>query len=147
MKSLYRRFLDGLRVMKRGLLFLQPSTCFSKNDTRVKKIIDFRIASAIESWIEEKRYLLPQTMQQAADDMGISRDQLSYFFHTYHSTSFLKWRKERRIDEAKALLLSQPDLSLSDLAVSVGINDRSNMRRQFQEVTGMSPSEWVSSVR
>lgn len=85
-------------------------------------------------------------MDEAAADIGVSKEQLSAFFLRYYHTSFYKWRKERRIAEAKTLLLCNPSMSLSELGAVVGIPDRANMRRQFQEETGMTPAQWLGSI-
>ena len=103
-----------------------------------------RTAHALETWTRGRRHLLPTNdMDEAAADIGVSKEQLSGFFLRYYHTSFYKWRKELRIAEAKSLLLRNPSMSLSELGEEVGIVNRANMRRQFLEETGMTPAQWL----
>lgn len=108
---------------------------------------DARTASAIESWVKDKGYCLPDVgIDEVAARLGISRDQLSAYSVNVLKKNFLTWRKELRMEEAKRLLLVDPDRNLTRLAESLGV-DRSNFRRQFEEVTGMSIAQWCDKVR
>ena len=96
-----------------------------------------------------KQYLRqaePTSMEEVAAELNISKAQLSHFFRVFYTMSFLRWRKEIRIEEARKLLLKNPGLSLDRLGYEVGIPDRSNMRRQFQEVTGKTPAQWLKDT-
>lgn len=68
--------------------------------------------------------------------------ELSLFFRIQTGKNFLKWRKERRIEEAKKLLLEDRDIPTLIIGEAVGICDKSNFRRQFKEITGFTPAEW-----
>ena len=96
----------------------------------------------LDKWIREKRWAEDLTMQEIADDLQISREDLSLFFRIQPGKNFLKWRKERRIEEAKKLLLEDRDIPTLIIGEAVGICDKSNFRRQFKEITGCTPAEW-----
>lgn len=96
----------------------------------------------IRGWIEEKRWLEDASMQEVADRIGISRNSLSNYFILNTGKPFLRWRKEMRIEEAKKLLLKEKDLPTGIIGEAVGINDKSNFKRQFREVTGYTPAQW-----
>ncbi|MBO7603385.1 MAG: helix-turn-helix transcriptional regulator [Bacteroidales bacterium] len=96
----------------------------------------------LDKWIREKRWAEDLTMQEIADDLQISREDLSLFFRIQTGKNFLKWRKERRIEEAKKLLLEDRDIPTLIIGEAVGICDKSNFRRQFKEITGCTPAEW-----
>ena len=108
-----------------------------------QKHIESRIGTAVEAWVQDKSYLkyLP-TLDEMAADIGIPSDQLCSYIHMNMRQPVLGWRKELRISEAKELLLSHPDLPLSVVAEMVGIPDKSNFKRQFADLVGMSPREW-----
>ena len=110
----------------------------------LRRSIDRRTAEALKRWTEDGGALSPcRGLGEAADQIGVNKEQLSWYFHRYLHTTFYQWRKEQRIAAAKALLLDDPGISLSELAAGVGIDDKSNMRRQFMEVTGMTPAQWI----
>ena len=96
----------------------------------------------IEQWIDRKRWLADASLQQAADDAGVSKESISRYFRREFGKSFLQWRKEARINEAKTLLLKEKETPTAIIGEAVGINDKSNFRRQFRELVGMTPAQW-----
>ena len=105
---------------------------------------DARTAIAFSRWLEEKKYLEISTEEQAAQEMGIAKEQLAYFCSVTMGKPFKQLRKEYRIYEAKAILKQRPGISLDSLGEIVGIPDKSNFRRQFIEEVGCSPRDWVA---
>ena len=47
-----------------------------------------------------------------------------------------------RIEEAKRLLLENPEMSINIIAELSGFSDRSNFHRQFTKIVGCSPKQW-----
>ena len=107
-----------------------------------KSVLDTDTILKLDKWIREKRWAEDLTMQEIADELQISREELSLFFRIQTRKNFLKWRKERRIEEAKKLLLEDRDIPTLIIGEAVGICDKSNFRRQFKEITGCTPAEW-----
>jgi len=98
---------------------------------------------AIDEWVERKGYLKEMsTLDEVSKDIGVSKEKLSDYFRVVLRKPFLSWRKELRILESKKLLLLYPDLSLSVIGIMVGIDDKSNFRRQFYDVVGLWPTEY-----
>ena len=112
---------------------------FSEAQQRIQQ----RIREAVDTWVEQKGYtkLLP-TLDRLAADIGIPSDQLSVYIKMRTRKSVMAWRKELRIREARQLLLDYPDLPFSMIGMMVGIDDKSNFKRQFEQLTGMSPRAW-----
>ena len=100
------------------------------------------VIKKVEKWIIDKRWNEDRSMLETAGDIGVSQEQLSLYFRVVIGKAFLHWRKEIRIEEAKNLLLKDKSVPMLIIAESVGINDKSNFRRQFKEVTGYTPAEW-----
>lgn len=112
------------------------------NLSNKKSVLKADTILKLDKWIREKRWAEDLTMQEIADDLQISREDLSLFFRIQTGKNFLKWRKERRIEEAKKLLLEDRDIPTLIIGEAVGICDKSNFRRQFKEITGCTPAEW-----
>lgn len=96
----------------------------------------------IERWIESKDWLCDASLQDAADRAGVSKELFSGYFRKVLGKNFLQWRKWARIQEAKTLLLKEKEIPTALIGEAVGINDKSNFRRQFREETGMTPAQW-----
>ena len=109
----------------------------------VQKQIDARIGAVVADWVQGRSYVknLP-TLEDIATDMGVPSDQLSAYIHIHERRHVLAWRKALRIREAMALLRLHPELPISVVGQMVGIPDKSNFKRQFADVVGMSPREW-----
>ena len=99
-----------------------------------------RAIRKINEWIEGKGYCATDmTIAKLCNLLEISKYELSWVCQTIYEDSFLSLRKKLRIQEAERLLVSNPDMPIAHIGEKVGITDRTNFRRQFQEITGMSP--------
>ncbi len=108
-----------------------------------QKMLYKRIGATVDGWVRAKGYTKPlATVGQVAADIGIPADQLNVFVRLRSRKTVLAWRKDLRILEARRLLMSYPDLPVSMVGVMVGIDDKSNFKRQFAEVVGMPPRQW-----
>lgn len=105
--------------------------------------LDARIGAAVQAWLDAKGYLEPlSTVEEIAGRIGIPADQLGVYIRIHYGKSLMGWRKALRIEEAKRLLLAFPDLPFATVGEMVGIQDKSNFRRQFTETVRMTPREW-----
>jgi AraC-like DNA-binding protein len=66
-------------------------------------------------------------------------------FRKSFGVSPYRWLLERRIDYAKALLLTS-DLPIANIALQSGFSDQSTFTRAFGRIVGDSPSRWKRSV-
>ena len=69
------------------------------------------------------------------------------YFRTEIGEDFRTWRLRLRIEEACRIMESDPDLSYEIVAEMSGINDRSNFKKTFTKIKGISPKEWTRSRR
>jgi len=102
-----------------------------------------QVRLTVDEWVAQKRFIkrLP-TLEEIADDIGIPAYLLGIHIRIHESNSVLTWRKELRIREAQDMLLNFPELPISVIGEMVGIDDKTNFKRQFQQVVGMTPREW-----
>jgi AraC-like DNA-binding protein len=112
----------------------------------VQKEWDVRTGEAVEKWVREKGYLKPlATVEDVAADIGVLPDRLTVWCRIKTGRPVLRWRKELRIEDAKRLLLEFPDLPVSTVGQMVGIDDKSNFKRQFTETVRQTPRQWRES--
>ena len=101
------------------------------------------VRKAVSAWVSENGYERPlPTVTDISADIGVPEPQLNRFIRSWYDKGVLSWRKELRIEEAKRLLLSLPDVPVSEIGRLVGIEDKSNFRKQFTELVRMSPRAW-----
>ena len=129
-KSLKERFKSLFLSKEQALL--QDAAAMSRESIR----------SILDSWVAQKSYHLPhRSISEAAASMGLASSTLYRFFKA-DGTDFRSWRTRLRIEDAKILLLQEPEAPVSLIGRQVGILDRSNFSHAFKEYTGLTPEEW-----
>lgn len=116
------------------------------NKQRMQDVLDRRIRYSLDEWVSlghhRDHY---DSLDEIAGELNVSKEQLTYFFSHKVGKKFFSWRKCIRIEDAKVLLLTREDLSITQIGTLVGIPDKSDFRRQFHEITGCYPYEWRAS--
>lgn len=135
-KLLYMR----LSMKLRRLWFRRPAWIAEHaRNRRSMAIVDRKL----ESWVAEgKHRLCYGSMDDILSDLGLTSGELSAYCTKKLGRTFLTWRKEIRMEEAKRLLLEHPDIPACKIGGSLGITDKSNFRHQFKSVTGLTPCQW-----
>jgi YesN/AraC family two-component response regulator len=86
-----------------------------------------------------------------AEELSLGRLSRSFRVHpTYLTRVFkkhkgkapLRYVQELRMNEAKRLLRTRPELGIKEIAGSVGYSDQSYFSRAFRKSTGYSPQEY-----
>lgn len=104
--------------------------------------VSSKITDALGQWISRKGYReTDKNIDGLAAELNVDKQQLAHYFKHVMGTSFTQWRKHLRIEEAK-ILLAQTDLSCAEIGCLVGFADKSNFRKRFEGVTGMTPQQW-----
>lgn len=78
-------------------------------------------------------------MQELASTLGYSYSHLCREFHSKYGIPPLKYVHALQISRAKALL-SDTDLSISEISYRVGFNDSNYFTQLFKKTTGLTPS-------
>ncbi len=76
-----------------------------------------------------------------AEMAGISRDYFSRIFRSVTGTNYSKWLNMIRLEKATALL-TDSELTLTEVAMRSGFQSISSFNRVFHEEKGMSPGEY-----
>ncbi len=102
-----------------------------------------KIERSLQKWVKEKRFReYDKTREQIACELNTTKEMLHLYFTTKVGVDFKTWRTGLRIEEAKRLLLENPEMSTNIIAELSGFSDRSNFHRQFTKIVGCSPKQW-----
>ncbi len=129
----------------RTFIFIEKAIFNTDEETKespknTKKIIWSELRNQI---IAGKYYLKTGiSIEEMAQYLKIGRTTLSGFINNEEKMNFNMWINSLRIEEAKQLLLKNPDYNLIQIAEIVGYSELSNFSRQFKSVTSESPSVW-----
>ncbi len=97
----------------------------------------------IHSWIAGKGFTAPEiTLDTLASELSTNRTYLSSYINQNMNCNFKTWIGELRIEEAKRLMLSNQEISLSEIGEMVGFSERVSFYRQFVKATGKTPQEF-----
>lgn len=88
----------------------------------------------------------PIRLDTIADQAGLSPPAFCRYFKARTNKTFIDFVSEVRIGHA-CKLLANNDLSISKVCYDSGFRTISNFNRQFREVTGQTPSQYVKSMQ
>lgn len=108
------------------------------------------IGRKIEALMQDQRIFLTKNLKitDVVKAIGSNRTYVSNYINTTYHCSFSDYINQLRIEHAKTLLLSsEADTKLSTIAEASGYSSESAFYRNFQKVTGITPSEFKSMSR
>lgn len=82
------------------------------------------------------------TVARAARLLGVPARQLSQAVNGAYGASFSQYLNDVRVERAKALLQSRPDLTITDILMEAGFSAKSHFHREFARVVGLTPSAY-----
>jgi len=89
----------------------------------------------------EQQYRDPPSIEQLADEVGLSASRLAHLFREEVGKSIQSYILERRLMMA-AMIIVQTHERISQIAYSVGFGDVSNFNHAFQRRFEMSPRQY-----
>ena len=92
----------------------------------------------------DQQYRDPPSMEQLAEDVGLSVSRLAHLFRDETGMSIQSYIVERRLFMA-AMLIVQSDEQISQIAYRVGFGDVSNFNHSFKRRFAMSPRQYRAS--
>lgn len=92
------------------------------------------------------QYAHPVSIEQMCTSLGYNRAYLSRIFKKETGISPVTYLLKLRIDQAKRLLRERPELSVEQVAASVGLTDPLYFSRQFKRFCGQSPSSYRRDI-
>ncbi|MEK3882335.1 AraC family transcriptional regulator [Paenibacillus sp. PL2-23] len=88
------------------------------------------------------QYTHPVSIESMAEALGYNRAYLSRAFKQKTGLSPVSFLLKLRLDRAKLLLRERPELTVEQVAASVGLQDALYFSKQFRKQHGMSPTAY-----
>ena len=139
----YKKALEGLFCE-----LLLKLARFCANIEKPDKVIQLEkpgisdVKSTLDTFLFS--YHKAQSVEEIIEKMNISRRHFSRLMQKYYGMSYTEKITELRIEYAKQLL-SDTDMSVSDIAQTVGYSSKQQFVRSFKRCTGMNPGEFRNS--
>lgn len=103
----------------------------------VSPIIDRRVAQVVDTMLESEGDVR-LSLTALSQELGINQRTLGRRFKAQTGSTFRSMLKKLRVDAAAAKLENH-ELSVKELAYSLGYSATSNFERDFRDVYGTSP--------
>ncbi len=82
------------------------------------------------------------TIEDIANKLTIGRTTLSNLINREEGVNFNTWINRLRIEDAKLLMMENPDYTIAIISEMVGYTEQANFSRQFKQIAGESPLLW-----
>ncbi len=82
------------------------------------------------------------SLSNLADSLALSSHQLSELINSHFGHGFPRYIREQRVNEAKRLLVNEPNTSVLAISMETGFKSQSNFYTAFKEITGLSPGQF-----
>jgi AraC-like DNA-binding protein len=92
------------------------------------------------------QYAMPVSIEQMAEALGYNRAYVSRVFKRATGMTPVTFLLRLRIDKARLLLRERPELTVEQIAASVGIPDALYFSKQFKRIYEQSPSAYRRDV-
>jgi len=86
------------------------------------------------------------TLKRLAEKMDISSHQLSQLLNEKLSVNFYTFINRYRIQEARRILIEEPDRSIITIAFAIGFNSKSSFYEAFSKFTGKTPYRYRKDI-
>lgn len=93
------------------------------------------------------QYAEPITIEMMAESLGYNRAYLSRMFKQHTKVTPVTFLLKLRVDKARLLLRERLELTIEQIAASVGFYDPLYFSKQFRRWYGVSPSEYRSQIK
>lgn len=101
------------------------------------------IGKNVNEWKRHKHYRRHGLkLKDVAAELGTNSAYLSFYIRKAGDTTFVPWLNNLRIEEAKRLMLSHPEMSIYDIGYKVGQPHPASFKQAFVKITGQTPDEW-----
>lgn len=129
--QLYRRYTNPMNVSPVSKSFKM------KSDSDLYSRIITYLESNIDSHI---------TVEQICKANLVGRSQLQKLFREKHNCGIIDYFSQMKVTAAKQMIREQ-HLNFTQIAETLGYNSIHYFSRQFKKISGMTPSEYASSIK
>lgn len=124
---------------------LPPMVPYTPPVKSIKRTNDMQIYERIISYMET-HILEHLTIENVCHANLIGRSQLQKLFRTYNDCGVIYYFSKMKIDMAKQLIREQ-HMNFTQISDYLGYTSVHYFSRQFKKITGMTPTEYASSIK
>lgn len=134
---LYRRYTGAITLQKNPDKTLPPKMTKSRND--------IEIFNRVVNYLNQK-ICTQVTIEEICRDNMTGRSQLQKIFKSQTGLGIIEYFSNLKIDTAKQLIRTN-HMNFTQISEYLGYSSIHYFSRQFKKLTGMTPSEYASSIK
>ena len=146
----YQNYLYYFGDVEKALMVAeinQPQQKVERISKAETQLITDESQQRLQLWLSQKMYLKQDvTIERMATALGTNRSYLSQFINRMYHYNFSDWINRLRIHDAKILLIKQSDVSMEEIALSVGFSSGSYFTKMFNKIEGVTPTRWREMI-
>jgi len=148
LRTLFRKNLEEMQQAAEASVSqrtLENETPYNLEEATVQG----RYQAILQLLERDKPWLDPGfSLQDLSTRLATNQKYISQAINMFSETGFSGMMNRYRVNEARRLILEgKPDTSLHDIALQAGFTNRISFYRQFKDITGISPSEFLKMAR
>ena len=134
---LIRRYSNPIVLRKRPARIETPKSTKQKSDTEIfNRVVDYL----------ENHISAPVTIEQICKDNLIGRSQLQKIFKERCNLGIIEYFSLMKVKAAKEMIRTNR-MNFTQISEQLGYSSIHYFSRQFKKATGMTPSEYASSIK
>lgn len=148
LRALFRKNLEEMQQAAEASV--QQRTLETEPPSNLEEAtVQARYQAILQLLERDKPWLDPGfSLQDLSSRLATNQKYISQAINMYSDTGFSGLMNRYRVNEARRLILEgKPDTSLNDIALQAGFTNRVSFYRQFKDITGISPSEFLKLAR
>jgi len=134
---LYRRYTSPIALQKNLDKTLPPKMTKSKSDSE--------IFNRVLTYLEQK-ICTQVSIEEICKDNMVGRSQLQKIFKSQTGLGIIEYFSNLKIETAKELIRTN-HMNFTQISEYLGYSSIHYFSRQFKKITGMTPSEYASSIK
>jgi len=115
--------------------------CFREIEAYMESLYERNLESRVLEYVDNN-FLTLESLEQVADVFGYNYTYLSRMFKKISGMPMNKYITEKKINMAKELMGTYPDMMLEEVCGLCGYSDYRYFSRVFKSQTGMTPREY-----
>lgn len=141
-------YLPAVKVSSKEVVDPEPELTVPNTDLWDSENLRDRLKAALDEYVACKDYLNPDhDRNYIIGRCGVDPRYFRWYFQNIMVQDFRVWRANLRIEEAKRLIETTPDVSMNALAIKLGFGTPQNFYHHFKKVVGMTPTEFLEDCR
>ncbi len=145
-EQLIRLYLEQLLIQLVRRYMVRPDQPLNPNIVKsIKQKADGELFSQVQEYMEA-HICETLTIEQLCRSNSIGRSQLQKLFRTRTGYGAIEYFSRMKVDLAKQMI-RENHYNFTQIADALGFSSIHYFSRQFKRITGMTPSEYASSIK